>query len=67
MHNTHEELLTPAELAPILKKSVRTIYNWRAQGTHPLVCEKALTIPGTRGVYWRRSDVDNYLRALQHH
>jgi excisionase family DNA binding protein len=50
-----DELLTEAELAKLLKVSVRTVRAWREKGTGP----PALRLG--RGVRYRRRDVDAWL------
>jgi excisionase family DNA binding protein len=50
-----DELLTEAELADLLKVSVRTVRAWRVEGTGP----PALRLG--RGVRYRRREVDAWL------
>jgi excisionase family DNA binding protein len=52
-----DELLTEADLAKLLKVTVRTVRRWRAEGSGP----RALKIG--RGVRYRRADVDAWLQT----
>jgi excisionase family DNA binding protein len=50
-----DELLTEQELAKLLKVTVRTVRNWRAEGTGPR------PLRAGRGIRYRRRDVDAWL------
>jgi excisionase family DNA binding protein len=55
MQGVGDELLTEEELARYLKVTVRTVRNWRAEGTGPR------PLRAGRGVRYRRRDVDEWL------
>ena len=56
---TDEELLTPEEVAGILKVSPRTLRNWRASGKGP----PYLKLEGS--VRYRRGDVRAWIRQAR--
>lgn len=58
VHSVSDELLSPDDLAALLKVPVKTVYNWRSEGKGP----KGIRV----GKYlrFRRADVDAWLDRL---
>jgi len=54
------ELITPAELAAILKVSKRTVFRMRAKGALPPAYELTTNL-----IRWRSTDIQEYIRDLR--
>ncbi|WP_198679475.1 helix-turn-helix domain-containing protein [Thermomonospora amylolytica] len=53
-------LLTPAEAAAYLRRSPKTLRNWRSRGIGPKYTGRG------HGVRYRRDDLDAWIRANTH-
>jgi excisionase family DNA binding protein len=58
VHSVSDELLSPDDLAALLKVPVKTVYNWRSEGKGP----KGIKVG--KYVRFRRSDVEAWLDRL---